>query len=94
MRAARRVLVVVGAAVMGYAVLGALTDGGRLFGVLLLLVAVLVGHDLILMPTVIGVGALVGRHVPARLRVPVRAALVIGLAITVVAVPLALGHRM
>ena len=92
MKTARRVLIACGAVVMGYAVSGALTDPDVKFGALVFLVAVLVLHDGLLLPLSIGAGALIGRIIPARLRTPVRAAAVISLALTVVALPLVLGR--
>jgi hypothetical protein len=92
MKTARRILIALGTLVMAYAILGAVTDPDvRLFGVLIFLAAVLVAHDGVLSPVTIGVGALVRRFVPARLRTPVRVALVISLAVTLVALPLVLG---
>ena len=92
MKTARRVLIACGAVVMGYAVSGALTDPDVKFGALVFLVAVLVLHDGLLLPLSIGAGFLIGRIIPARLRTPVRAAAVISLALTVVALPLVLGR--
>ena len=88
----RRALVAAGVLVMGYAVVGALTDDDvRPFGVVAFLVGVLVWHDLLLMPIVLAVGALIGRHVPADARPVVRVAAVCSLAVLVVAAPLVLG---
>lgn len=93
MRPGRRVLIAAGGVGMVWAVLGALTDPDiKIFGVLLFLGVVLVAHDAILLPTVIGVGALVDR-LPARLRVGVRVALLVGLAVAVIALPLMVGRR-
>jgi Na+/proline symporter len=89
---ARRCLVGLGALAMTYAVIGALTDTDVKFGDLLFLVIVLVAHDGVLMPLVIGAGILIGRFVPRHRRGPVRAELIAGLAVTVVAVPLVLGR--
>jgi hypothetical protein len=88
----RRVLIATGVLVMGFAVVGALTDDDvRPFGVLVFLVGVLVWHDLVLMPFVIAVGALIGRYVPAAARPAVRTAALCSLALLVVAAPLVLG---
>ena len=88
----RRALIVVGALVMAYAILGAVTDPEvRLIGVLVFLAAVLVAHDAVLLPAVLAAGALIRRFVPARAHRPVRAAAVASLAVTVVALPLVLG---
>jgi hypothetical protein len=88
----RRALIATGALGMTYAVAGALTDADLKGGVLLFLIGVLVAHDGILVPVSIGVGVLIGRFVPLRLRAVVRAALLTGLAVTIVAFPLVLGR--
>jgi hypothetical protein len=88
----RRVLIAAGVAVMAYAALGALTDDDvRPVGVLGFLAGVLVWHDLLLMPAVIGVGALIGRFVPVPARTAVRVAALCSLAVLVVALPLVVG---
>ena len=92
MIAARRLLIAVGALGMAYALVGAFTDPDVKGGTLLFLIGVLVAHDGILLPLTIGVGALIGRFVPLRLRVFVRAALLVALAVTIVAFPLVLGR--
>ncbi|MEV4709064.1 hypothetical protein [Actinoplanes sp. NPDC049316] len=81
-------LIIAGGLVMGYAVFGSATDPGlKLGGVVLFLVAALAGHDGIFMPLVIAAGAAMNRasHL-------VRAAAVISLAVTVVALPFVLGY--
>lgn len=93
MRAARRALIAAGAIGVGYAVCGALTDSdANPLGMLIFLAGVLVAHDGILLPLVIGVGAVVGRFVPVRPRTPVRVALIVSFAVFVVALPLVLGY--
>lgn len=92
MTAVRRALIAMGALVMTYAVIGALTDADVKAGALVFLAGVLIAHDAVLLPLTIGVGALIGRFVPLRSRVLVRAALLISLAVTVVALPLVLGR--
>ena len=92
MTAVRRGLCAVGALVMAYAVIGALTDADVKFGALIFLVAVLVVHDGVLLPLAIGAGVLIGRLVPLPWRGFVRSALIIGLAVTIVAFPLVLGR--
>lgn len=62
MTGARTVLVLLGGAVMAYAVRGALTDPG----VLLFLAAVLVGHDAVWMPAVLLVVSRFSRKPPHR----------------------------
>ena len=89
----RRVLVVVGVVVMGYAIIGGLTDpdvrpvkqGAFLF-------AVLVAHDAILLPIAIAVGALLARFAPTRHRGILRAALAVSAVVSAVALPLVLGR--
>jgi hypothetical protein len=88
----RPILIGGGALVMVYALVGAVTGGGvNLVGVPLFLVAVLVLHDGVFLPVVLGAGALVRRFVPERWRPAVRAAAVVSLAVSVVAAPLVLG---
>jgi hypothetical protein len=87
----RRVLIGAGVLVMGFAVVGAVLDDVRLGGVVLLLGGVVVGHDLVLMPVVLGAGVMIGRFVPPPDRAAVRVAALCSLAVTVVALPLVLG---
>jgi hypothetical protein len=90
--AVRRVLVASGTILVGYAVLSAIADPDiRLLGVLIFLAAVLVLHDGILLPLSIGVGALLAR-LPVPGRAPVRAAALISISLTIVALPLVLGY--
>ncbi|MDT4995595.1 MAG: hypothetical protein QOH97_5487 [Actinoplanes sp.] len=92
MTAVRRVLVASGTILVGYAVLSAIADPDiRLPGVLIFLAAVLVLHDGILLPLSIGVGALLAR-LPVPGRAPVRAAALISISLTIVALPLVLGY--
>ena len=89
----RAALIAVGAVVMGYAVLGAVTDPDlQPGGVLLFLAAVLVAHDAVLLPATIAAGALIGRFAPRRSRPSIRAAAIVSLAVGVVSVPLVLGY--
>ncbi|GIJ34559.1 hypothetical protein [Micromonospora sediminimaris] len=84
-------LVAGGCLLMAYAVGGALTDADVApGGVLLFLAAVLVGHDVVWMATVLAVGAALTR-VPPRCRSTLRAAAITAAAVTVVGLPLALG---
>lgn len=88
----RRALVAIGVAVMAFAVVGALTDGGfDPVGVAVFLAAVVIAHDGVLMPLVLAAGALVARFVPAVARPVVQVAGVCSLALGVVAAPLAPG---
>jgi hypothetical protein len=90
--AGRTVLIGGGAAVMLYALVGAVTSGEvNLIGVPIFLVAMLILHDGLFLPAVLGAGALVRRFVPERWRGTVRFGGIITLALCVVAVPLALG---
>lgn len=92
MIAARRSLIALGVLGMGYALLGAFTDRDVGAGALLFLIGVLVAHDALLLPVTIGVGAVIGRFVPVRLRGVAGSALIASLAVTIVAVPLVLGR--
>jgi len=86
--AVRRGLIAAGALVMGYAVLGATTEPGlKVGGVALFLAVMVAGHDGLFLPLVIVAGRLVKRvgHL-------VRAAAVVSLAVTVVAMPFVLGY--
>jgi Na+/proline symporter len=92
LRVLRGVLVALGALAIGYGALGAARDHDLSPpGVLLFLAAVLVGHDAVLMPAAIGVGALVGRFVPRPARAAVRAGLLVTAALGALAVPLLAG---
>lgn len=92
MTTARRCLLGIGAAVMAYAVVGALADPDVKFGALFFLAGALVVHDGLLLPLTIGAGILLGRVLPRRVLPQVRAAFVVSLAVTVVAFPLVLGR--
>jgi hypothetical protein len=87
-----RVLIVLGALVMAYALFGAAldTDVDHL-GVVVFLLAVLLLHDAVFLPLVLAAGALIRHTVPARWRATVRTAAVVDLAVLVVALPLVLG---
>jgi hypothetical protein len=90
-RAARWSLVVAGVLVLGYGVAGLLTDpDGRPVGQAVFLAGLVVAHDWVFMPLVLGAGALVAR-VPAVARPAVRAAGIASLALGLVATPLVLG---
>ncbi|PRY22305.1 hypothetical protein CLV70_1178 [Pseudosporangium ferrugineum] len=81
-------LMTAGGLLMAYALFGALTEPGlKLGGVALFLGGVLAVHDGIFLPLVIASGALLTRA--HRL---VRAALIVSLAVTVVALPFVLGY--
>jgi hypothetical protein len=88
----RIALLLTGVAAIGYAVAGAVADlGGKVGGVLLFLVAVLVLHDGVWLPLVLAAGALLGRFAPTRHRAVLRVAAIAGVAVTVAALPLTLG---
>jgi hypothetical protein len=86
----RRALITGGVLVMGYAVVSASTDRDvTLLGVAIFLAAVLVAHDGVLLPAMIGIGALIGRLTDPT---PVRVAAICSTAIALVGVPLMLGY--
>lgn len=92
MRPVRAGLVATGGALMLYAILGAVTDrSDRIGGHLIFLMAVLLGHDWLLMPLAIGIGALLARTVPSRARGATTAAAYISGVLLVVALPFVLG---
>lgn len=92
MRQLRAVLITAGVLLMVYAVLGAVSDPtDRLGGHATFLPAVLVGHDGLLMPLAIGVGALVRKFVPRLARGLVAAAMYVSGVLVFVALPLVLG---
>jgi hypothetical protein len=91
--AARRGLITAGVVIMAYAAVGALTDPDlRVGGVLIFLAAVLAAHDVVLLPLIIGIGALIDRLVPAGARIAIRVAALCTAAVTVVGLPLVLGY--
>lgn len=92
MKTARRTLITIGALAMTYALIGARTDADVKGGVLVFLIGVLIAHDGVLLPVIVGMGVLVARLTPLRLRTIVRSASVVSLAVTVVAFPLVLGR--
>jgi hypothetical protein len=91
--AARRGLITAGVVIIAYAAVGALTDPDlRVGGVLIFLAAVLAAHDVVLLPLIIGIGALIDRLVPAGARIAIRVAALCTAAVTVVGLPLVLGY--
>jgi len=81
-----------GLAALGYGGYGLLVhDRPDLFSVAGFLVTVLVTHDFVVLPAILGVGALVARFAPGWARRPVVAALVVSAAVTAVALPLVIG---
>ena len=92
MRWIRLALGALGLAAMAFAIHGALTDDGEhLGGHLLFLGGVLVAHDLVLLPLVIGVGWLLARYLPKWARPGVQSGLLVSAAVTAVAFPFVLG---
>jgi hypothetical protein len=90
---ARRGLIAVGALVMLYAVGGALFDGDvNKVGVPAFAIAVIVLHDGVFLPVVLGAGALINRLVAPRWRASVRVAALVSVAVSLVALPLVLGY--
>jgi hypothetical protein len=81
-----------GLAALGYGGYGLVVhDRPDLFGILRFLVTVLVTHDFVVLPAILGVGALVAKFTPGWARRPVVAALVVSAAVTAVALPLVIG---
>jgi hypothetical protein len=85
------VLYAVGAAAAGWGVVSLVTAGGVPLGELRFGLAVLLGHDALLAPVAIGVGALVARWVPGRARAYVQAGLLVSAVVTLVALPFVIG---
>lgn len=83
MKTVRRMLIVSGTLIMVYAVSGALTDHNVKGGALIFLIAVLIAHDGILLPLMIGVGAVATRFGPY-----LAASLTATAAVTLVGLPL------
>jgi len=93
MRWTRRILVAAGTAIIAYAVYGAIHDPDTApAGQLAFLAAVVIAHDALLMALTIGSGILIGRLLPVPIRKPVRAAAIISLTLTLMALPLVLGR--
>jgi hypothetical protein len=89
----RPVLIAAGVLAMGYSVVGALTGPSfHPVGQVAFLAAVLLAHDAVIAPVVIGVGFLVGRWVPNWLRPIVYGALAASAAVTLFALPFVLGR--
>jgi hypothetical protein len=92
MKAARLSLGVLGLAMVGYGLAGLFTDPGtRPLNHLLFLGAILVGHDLTLLPLAIILGALLARWLPARARAPVQAGLFASAVVSFFALPFVIG---
>jgi hypothetical protein len=92
MRAARVCLVALGLGAIWYAVSGIASDpGARPMGHLRFLATVLIGHDLVVLPLALAVGAVVSRWAPGWARGPIHAALFASATVAVVALPFVLG---
>jgi hypothetical protein len=88
----RLALLGTGVLAMLYAAVGAVAAlGGKVGGVLIFLIAVLVAHDGVWLPLVLLAGTVLNRIVPARHRGPVRVAAIVVAALGMAALPLALG---
>lgn len=90
MRRWRQLLGVVGGLLMGYGLLRLYVDvpSADLVVLALWLVGVVVIHDGLLSPAVVGVGWAISRLVPARARRYLQAALIAGGLVTVIALPM------
>jgi len=92
MRAARLGLGLLGLAAVAYGAVGLFTDSGtRPLNHLLFLAGVLIGHDFLVLPVAIGVGALATRGLPGWARGPVQAGLFASAITTFLALPFVLG---
>jgi hypothetical protein len=88
----RRALIGAGALIMLYAVGGALFDGDvNKVGVPAFLIVLIVLHDGVFLPVVLGAGALIARFVAPRWRATVQVAALVSLAVSLVALPFVLG---
>ncbi|MEU4689990.1 hypothetical protein [Actinoplanes sp. NPDC023714] len=88
----RVALIVSGALIIGYGVSGALADlDADPLGMLVFALAVLLLHDLVLMPLILLTGSLIRRTVSPGWRSTVRLVLLVDLAVLLVGAPLALG---
>jgi len=88
----RRALVGMGVVMLAYAFAGVLGSRDVRLPYLRFLVLAPAIHELILMPSAIAIGVLIGRFVPVAVRSTVQAALFISVVITVVALPAVLGY--
>lgn len=88
----RRSLVAVGCLCLAYALSGAIGSRDMRLPYVRFLVAVPIGHELILMPIALATGVLIGRFVPVAARPVIQAALFISAVITIVALPGVLGY--
>lgn len=92
MRRARLVLGGLGLVLLVRGVLGTITDPDiHLVSQAAFLATVLIGHDAVMMPVAIAVGAALARWVPGSVRGPVRAGMFASLMLVVVAFPFVVG---
>jgi hypothetical protein len=88
----RLVFALFGLTAIGYGAYGWLAaDGSKPLQQTLFMGAVLVGHDFVVLPISIGLGALAARFAPAWARRPAQAALVLSGAISLIALPFVIG---
>ena len=91
-RWARGVLIGTGVSIMGFAMVGALADPDTRPGRhLAWLAGLLVANDAVLLPAAVGVGAVIGRLVPAPARAAVQTAGLVTATLLVLALPLLVG---
>ncbi|GIF95884.1 hypothetical protein [Catellatospora citrea] len=89
----RRALVAVGVLAAAYGIVGVLTDPSvSLPNYFRYTLTVLFGHDLLVLPLAIVIGAVLTRWLPGWARPVVQGALFVTVVLTVVALPLVLGH--
>jgi hypothetical protein len=92
MRAVRVGLGLLGLAVIGYGTVGLLTDPGtRPSGHLVFLGTVLIGHDFLVLPVALTVGAVLARSTPIWMRGPLQVALYASAVVSVIALPFVIG---
>jgi len=90
LRVVRIVLVGVGLVAAGYGAYGLVAES-RPIGVAAFAAAAVLGHDLVLAPLALLVGAVAGRLTPPRLRSVVRTGLILTGTVLIVSLPLLLG---
>lgn len=92
MKAIRIIVGALGLGAIGYALYGFMTDSGiNPIGEVLFLGAAVATHDFVIVPTAIGLGALVTRFAPPWARNHAKGALVITGAVSIFAFPFILG---
>lgn len=92
MRLARIVLAALGISAVGFGLWGAvLTPGAQPLRHFTFMASLVLAHDLVLLPCMLAVGALVVRYVPTPVRATVQGALIISAAVSLTALPFVLG---